>query len=325
MCYTIPMSTKNKVLDLLESTNEYLSGESIASQLNVSRASIWKAIKSLQKEGYHIVAIPNKGYKIEEDFDVLSYDGIKKYLHVECDLEVKDVVTSTNTVLSEKANQGAKDGLVVVSGMQTNGKGRMGHTFHSPQDTGVYLSVLLRPKNMSPMEATNITSMAAVSGCEAIEKLSKENAQIKWINDIFIKNRKVAGILTEASINMELVTVDYVIMGIGFNVYTPEDGFPEEIKNIADSILKKKIYDGRNQLAAYFINSFLTYYKNWNKEEYHSEYVKRSMVLNKEIWIDSAEGIKKVFAKDIDQDFQLVIIDNGIEKKVSSGEVHIKL
>ncbi|MCF0106266.1 MAG: hypothetical protein HUJ53_05850, partial [Holdemanella sp.] len=85
------------------------------------------------------------------------------------------------------------------------------------------------------------------------------------------------------------------------------------------------VYDGRNKLAAYFINSFMKYYYNWNKDEYHSEYVKRSMVLNKEIYIDTPEGLKKVFAKDIDKDFQLVIIDEGKEKKVSSGEVHIKL
>ena len=232
------MSTKNKVLDLLESSNDYLSGEHIAGMLDVSRASVWKAIKSLQKDGYHIEAVSNKGYKIEQDFDKLTLEGIHKYLDIGCRVEVEDVVTSTNTLLAQRAAHGEKEGLVLVAGMQTKGKGRTGHTFFSPEDTGVYLSILLKPQNMSPMEATNITSMAAISACEAIEKVSGNNPQIKWINDVFLNGKKICGILTEASINMELITIDYVIMGIGFNAYAPKGGFPDDIKDIAGSVLQ---------------------------------------------------------------------------------------
>lgn len=320
------MATKQEVLKLLENNdNHYFSGEEIAKKLNVSRAAVWKAIKSLQKEGYSIDAISNKGYALKEESDVLSKEGILKYLEVECDLEVENIVTSTNTLLVQKAIEGEKEGTILVAGMQTKGKGRTGHSFHSPKDTGVYLSILLRPTTRTPMEATNITSMAAVSACEAIEKVTNENPQIKWVNDVFVDMKKVCGILTEASISMESKLMEYVVMGIGLNAYIPEGGFPEDIKDIAGPIFKQKENEGRNKLAAAFINSFMNYYNNWDKKEYYDAYKNKSMILNKEIYVVTPEGNKTVFAKDIDENFELVVDDHGVERVLSSGEVHIKL
>lgn len=317
------MSVKSEVLKLLQNEPSYLSGEDMAQTLNVSRTAIWKAIKSLQNEGYEIFAISNKGYKLG-NADILSKEGIEQYLTVDCELEVESLVTSTNTLTVQKAVAGQKERYVMVAGAQSKGRGRTGHTFYSPEQTGIYLSILLKPENTTPFEATNITSMAAVAACEAIESLGK-NPEIKWINDIFINKRKVSGILTEASINMETRLMDYVVMGIGLNVYTPKEGFPEDIKDIAGSILEDTIRDGRNKLAAAFINSFLTYYENFKEKTYYESYKSHSMILGKEVFVDTKEGRKKVFAKDIDPNFELIIIDDGVEKTVSSGEVHIKL
>ena len=318
------MSTKNEVLALLfNHPNEYLSGQVMAEQLHVSRGAIWKAIKALEKDGYSIEAITNKGYSLKNNQDILSKEGIEKYLTVECDLHVEEEVTSTNAILVKKATEGEKEGYILIAGKQTKGKGRVGHTFYSPRSSGIYMSILLRPA-LTPMEATNITSMAAVSACEAIEKVGVK-AEIKWINDIFVDKKKCCGILTEAAISMETKMMDYVVMGIGLNVYEPDGGFPEDIQNIAGSILKERRVNGRNELAGYFINSFMNYYHSFNKKEYYDAYKEHSMVLGKEVTVTMNGKLKKVFAKDIDENFELIIIDDGVEKTVSSGEVHIKL
>ena len=319
------MSTRSEVLKLLEENKgQYFSGEEIAKTCNVSRNAIWKTIKKLQSEGYPIDAISNKGYCLNESSDIVSIEGIKKYLTKDYDIQVEPVVTSTNTLVVQEAVKGREEGYILVANAQTKGKGRTGHTFYSPDSTGVYLSILLRPNSLSPMEATNITSMAAVSACEAIESFDIE-PKIKWINDIFVDGKKVVGILTEASINMETRLMDYVVLGIGFNVYVPENGFPEEIQSIAGSILKEKVNDGKNKLVAKFIDSFMNYYKNWNKEDYYQSYKDHSMILNKEIYIVTPQENKYVYAKDIDKNFELVVEDQGEEKVLSSGEVHIKV
>ncbi|MDO4467097.1 MAG: biotin--[acetyl-CoA-carboxylase] ligase [Bacillota bacterium] len=317
------MSIKNEVLKLLQNNANYLSGEDMAQQLNVSRTAVWKAIKSLQHEGYEIFATSNKGYKLG-NADILSKEGIEQYLTVDCSLEVQSLVTSTNTLMVQRAIAGEKEKTILIAGAQSQGRGRTGHTFYSPEQTGIYLSILLKPENTTPYEATNITSMAAVAACEAIESMGKQ-PEIKWINDIFINKKKVSGILTEASINMETKLMDYVVMGIGLNVYAPKEGFPEDIKNIAGPILDKTIRDGRNKIAAAFINSFLTYYENFKDKTYYESYKSHSMILGQDVYIDTREGRKKVFAKDIDPNFELIIIENGKERTVSSGEVHIKL
>lgn len=319
------MSTKDKVLVLLENNKGiYFSGEQIAKECEVSRAAIWKTIKKLQSEGYQIDAVSNKGYALVEDSDILSETGIKKYLEADVDVHVEQVVTSTNTLVVQKAIQQEKEGYILIAGEQTKGKGRTGHTFYSPNQTGVYLSILLRPNTLSPMEATNITSMAAVAACEAIEKFGID-PKIKWINDIFINGKKVSGILTEASISMESKLMEYVVLGIGFNVYEPDGGFPQDIQNIAGSIFSKKEEDGKNKLAAYFINSFMKYYLRFDKQEYYQSYKDHSMILNKEIYIVTPEGNKYVYALDIDKNFELIVDDQGERKILSSGEVHIKV
>ena len=319
------MSTKAEVLKLLEENKgQYFSGEEIAKVCNVSRNAIWKAIKKLQSEGYKIDAISNKGYSLSLESDILSVEGIQKYLKDDSlDIHVETCVTSTNTLTVQQAIAGQKEGYILISGMQTQGKGRTGHSFYSPERTGLYMSILLRPP-YSPMEATNITSMAGVAACEAMESFGLE-PKIKWINDIFLNGKKVVGILSEASISMENLLMDYVVLGIGFNVYAPENGFPQDIKDIAGCLFTERINDGKNKLAAAFIQSFMKYYRNWNKEDYYQSYKDHNFILNKEVQITTPNGLKTVFAKDIDKNFELIVEDNGQEKVLSSGEVHIKL
>ena len=288
------MKTKEHLLALFEKNKgTYFSGEEIAAALSVSRAAVWKAVQSLRREGYEIDAVPNKGYSLSSQTDILSAQGIRKYLEPACagvKLTVLQTAGSTNAIARERAAAGAKEGDTVIAACQTNGKGRFGRSFFSPAETGIYMSLILRPAHGSSQRAVKLTTMAAVAGCEAIEAATGEKAQIKWVNDLYLNGRKVGGILTEASLGLENDFLDYVVLGIGINVYPPGNGFPEELRQIAGAVLPKARSDGKNHLAAEFLNRFMFYYSDPENADYAGEYRRRSLAVGKEIQVHSHGG-----------------------------------
>lgn len=323
------MGTREKLLLLFE-TNKgiFFSGEEIAGRLSVSRAAVWKAVKTLRNEGYVIDAVPNKGYCLSEDTDILSVQGVEKYLSPLCkDLEfdLLPVVDSTNTRVYEQAVAGAKEGYTVIAANQTKGRGRRGRSFYSPADTGVYMSILLRPKQYSPNQALELTTMAAVAACEAIETVSGKEPQIKWVNDIYLSGRKVSGILTEASFELENGFLEYAILGIGMNVFEPKEGFPEEIKEIAGAVFDAPRQDGKNHLVAEFLNHFMEYYKGASKEEYVQAYRRRSFLIGKEIRVLCGKESRNAIALDVDEACHLIVrYEDGTREALSSGEVQVR-
>lgn len=324
------MGTKEKLLALFEENKGvYLSGEEIAEKLSVSRTAVWKAVKTLRSAGYQIDAVQNKGYSLSVKTDILSAQGIQKYLRSVCsDLEITvlSAVDSTNTWIREKAAAGAPEGYTVIANCQTNGKGRIGRRFFSPGETGLYMSILLRPQQYSSQQAVRFTTMAAVAGCEAIEAVSDNTAQIKWVNDIFIEGKKVSGILTEASFGLENGLLDYAVLGIGINVYPPSGGFPDELKNVAGTVFQEAQNDGKNRLASAFLNRFMTYYTAPEETNYAEKYQKRSLVIGKEIQVLLPDGAKKAVALDVDTDCRLIVrYENGETEKLSSGEISVRL
>ena len=197
------VTTKERLLTLLETRRgSFLSGEEAARELAVSRAAVCKAVKALRQAGYPIDAVTNRGYRLSEQGDVLSAQGIAKYLNPELRPLVEKTLDSTNAAVRRLAEQGAPEGTVVLAGSQTQGRGRYGRTFYSPEDTGVYLSLLLRPAG-DPQQTVLLTAAAAAAMCQAMEALGVENPGIKWVNDIFLSGRKVCGILCEASFSLE--------------------------------------------------------------------------------------------------------------------------
>lgn len=323
------MGTKEKLLSLFEEQKgTYLSGEEIAERLSVSRTAVWKAVKSLRNEGYEIDAVPNKGYSLSVHTDILSAQGIQKYLNGACcdmELYVLPETGSTNTLLREKANAGAAEGCTIIAGAQTEGRGRMGRSFYSPADTGIYMSILLRPVELTPVQAVGLTTMAAVAACEAIEEVSGRQAQIKWVNDIFMDGKKVSGILTEAALGLESGSLDYVIVGIGINAYPPKEGFPQEIDRIAGAVFPKRQNDGKNHLAAAFLNRFMEYYSKKQNADYVEKYRERSLVIGKEIRVLSSGGERKALALDVDKECHLLVrYEDGSTERLSSGEISIR-
>lgn len=189
------MTVKEHILALLDSRKgEYLSGEDIAGQLSVTRSAVWKAIKSLQTEGYSIQAVTNKGYSLSAQTDILSAAAVSRYLDArgqKLSLEVFKSVVSTNEMVKTLASGGEAEGKVILAEEQTAGRGRKGRPFFSPSGTGIYMSILLRPK-LSAADATLLTTSAAVAVALAIESVSGLSTQIKWVNDVFMNGKRYA-------------------------------------------------------------------------------------------------------------------------------------
>ena len=324
------MTTKEKLLALLEdSKGTFFSGEEIARTLQVSRAAVWKAVSALREDGYTIDAATNKGYRLSPDSDILSPQGIRRFLKPEyrdLDLTVLPTAPSTNALVREKANQGCPEGCVIVACEQTDGRGRYGRQFFSPVDSGVYLSLLLRPTAYSPQQATCLTAAAAAAMCQAIEAVTGQQPGIKWVNDIFLHGKKVCGILTEAAVGLETGTLNYMVLGAGVNLYPPVKGFPEEIQPIAGSVLERSCPEAKNRLVGEFLNRFWYFYTHPECRAYLEDYRARSLAIGQNVTVLYAGKAVSAYAYGIDDDFRLLVrYDSGKTEALSYGEIRIQL
>ena len=240
------------------------------------------------------------------------------------EVEYKSIVTSTNDIVKELAKNGKAEGYTLIADSQTAGKGRLSRSFYSPSKTGIYMSILLRPK-ISPEKFTDLTPLAAVAVSLAIEKVFKIKAEIKWVNDIYCSGKKVCGILTESGTDL-VSGSPFAVVGIGVNVCKPTGDFPDEIKDKAGAICDSIDEETKCKFAAEILNEFYGYYKNIENKSFYFEYKKRSFILGKKIeFIKDGKDITAV-ATDIDENFSLIAkADNGEAFKIFSGEVSIKI
>ena len=239
-----------KILDILTSTSEYVSGQALAEELGVSRQAVWKEIQSLRSRGYDIESVTNRGYRLTSMPDYLNAPAVKAALNAKiigCELTVLDSVGSTNDYLKQRGAEGCKSGAVAATREQVNGKGRLGRTWQSKRDENLAFSVLLRPK-MAPYEVASVTPLAGLAVCKALREFTGLDCRIKWPNDVIVGKKKLCGILTEMS--AEFDAVEYIVTGIGVNV--DQVMFPEEIAYKATSLLLEtgRHYDKNKLLAA---------------------------------------------------------------------------
>lgn len=323
------MKVKDELLMLFENNvDKCMSGAAIAKELGVSRNAVWKAVTALCEEGYDITSFQGKGYVMRSCKDIISGISVEKYLKRKelFDIQVFDSVSSTNTLLKEEAVGGMKEGRVIIASNQTMGRGRLGRTFYSPSGTGIYMSILLRPVYQAKY-SLSITTAAAVAVAKAIEDVADVTAMIKWVNDIYVDSRKVCGILTEASVNVENSTLEWAVLGIGINIVPPKGDFPDDIKDRAGTIFANDRYEGqiKSRLAAGVINYFWEYYEHLDDNSFMDEYRNRSFVTGKNVLISDRDGMKEAVVKGIDDDAGLIVeYPDGTTKVLSSGEISIK-
>lgn len=232
------MTTDAQILAALRSAeNSGVSGADLSTKLGISRAAIWARIEELRKLGYDIEASPHLGYRLRNDPDLLVADDLIARLGktsvIGRDIRVFEQTTSTNDVIEKLARDGVKEGVAVFAESQTKGRGRLGRQWSSPTRKGLWLSILLRP-DLRPLETTQLTVAAATALRRAIQQATGLRAEIKWPNDILFRGKKLVGILTELS--AELDRVRHITLGIGVNVNQTAADFPPDLRKLATSL-----------------------------------------------------------------------------------------
>jgi BirA family biotin operon repressor/biotin-[acetyl-CoA-carboxylase] ligase len=275
------MTTDAKILSALRRNPNGVSGAHLAEQLAISRAAVWARIEELRQVGYGIEAGPHFGYRLVSSPDALHADDLLAHLAVlpverdsvgrdsvepkstiragiretfappkiiGRDIQVFKETTSTNDVIEKLARDGVREGVVVFAESQTRGRGRLGRKWVSPANKGLWFSVLLRP-DLHPQETTQLTVASATALRRAIIAQTGLRPEIKWPNDILIGGKKVAGILTELS--AELDRVKHIILGIGVDVNVAADELPPEVRQLATSLkIEAGAHISRVELAA---------------------------------------------------------------------------
>lgn len=249
---------------------------------------------------------------------------LEKYLNQKLNITVFQELDSTNNYLKKLGSQGEKEMQLVIAETQTGGRGRMGRSFYSPNGTGIYFSLLLHPE-FSAEKSLFLTVMAAVSVAETVMKYNSNDVKIKWVNDIYIDGKKVCGILTEGAINGNQM-LDYAVVGMGINVVAPENGFPDDIKDIATSLFPgNKEENIKERIVADVVNRFFEMY-NGIDTDYIKRYKEYSYLTGKEINIISGENTRPATVIDITDNCHLLVKNEyGEIEEISSGDVSVRI
>ncbi len=257
----------------------------------------------------------------------MDTDRLNRLLGNRFDIRCFETVSSTNTLAREAALSGCEEGAVMVATAQTNGRGRMGREFFSPADTGLYLSVVLRPDEQT--QPLYITTAAAVAVAEAIEEVAGEPAAIKWVNDVYCRAKKVCGILTEGAYNDGLL--QFAILGIGINVFTPQSGFPDDLSTRAGAVFNAKTPRSdllKEELTAALLTRFWRYYEALGDKVHLPAYRRFDFLTGKEVHVLDLSGEirETVTVRGITDDFGLLVVaGDGKQTVLSSGEVSLQL
>ena len=310
---------KQRILDILKNADDFVSGEDISNKTGISRAAVWKHIKSLKNKGYEIDSVTNRGYRLVSSPDLITAEGITQNLNTEFigrRLFIYDETDSTN----ERAKaSGEIEGSVFIAEVQNHGKGSRGRGWVSPRGTGIWHSILLKP-DIPPSEVSQITLVAGLAVCKAIGM----DAKIKWPNDIVIGTKKVCGILTEMSAETDMV--HYVVCGIGINVNTEK--FDAEIKHRATSMyIESGDKQIRNDIIARELNYFEYYYKKFLEGGLCAildEYKENCVTIGRDVTVIYKKENVTGKAADIDENGALVVETADGTIRVTSGEVSVR-
>lgn len=319
---------KSKILKILKNNDDFISGERISEEFNMTRSAIWKYMNMLKEDGYMIESIPKKGYRIISSPDILTLDEIENDLNTRFigrKVHYYDSIDSTNKEAKKLATL-EDEGTVIISEEQTEGKGRLGRGWISPKGKGIWMSIILKP-NVEPVKVGAITLLGAAAVYNGLKNMNVDSL-IKWPNDILIDDKKICGILTE--MNAELNRINYLIMGIGINVNLDEDDIPPELKDRANSIkiYKNKEID-RKSLLANILNEFEKLYIPFAANGDVSIAIRicreNSASIDKEVKIIEGNKERLGRALDINNNGELIVeFEDGKVQNIYAGEVSIR-
>lgn len=257
--------------------------------------------------------------------DALCKTEILKNTKTSYNLTVLEEIDSTNIHLKQMAKKNAEPHTVIIAESQTSGHGRFNRKFHSPKSSGIYMSVLLKP-DLEAEKSVLLTAAAAVAVSDAIISLTGKKVEIKWVNDILLNGKKVCGILTEGAINPKTLKFDWAVIGIGINVYTPENDFCNEIKGIAGAVLDKTEGNFRNRLCAEILNNISYYCDKLENKAFIQKYKEYSAIINKRINVVRNGCTTPATALFIDDSCRLAVrYDDESQELLISGEISIKI
>lgn len=319
---------KTEILTILRESEGYVSGQQLCHQMGVSRTAIWKVIDQLKKEGYKIEAVRNKGYCLVESPDVMSLAEIESQLETTWagqKVSYFQTIDSTNIQAKKLAMEGAPHGTLVAADLQTSGKGRRGRSWESPSGTSIYMSLLLKP-DFLPGKAPMLTLVMALAVAKAVEEYAGEKTQIKWPNDIIMNQKKICGILTEMSAEMDYI--HYVVIGVGINVNTKT--FSLELSDTATSIYKEtgKVWK-RSALIATVLKYFEQYYQMFletgNLKQLQQIYQELLVNRDREVQVLEPGNHYKGIARGINETGELLVEkEDGTCEQVFAGEVSVR-
>ena len=323
---------KAEILKLLREADGYVSGQQLCEKFGGSRTAVWKVIRQLQEEGYQVEAVRNKGYHIVDSPDVMTKEELDSLMDTQWagrNIVYYDSVDSTNLRIKQMGDEGAPEGTLAVADKQTAGRGRRGRSWDSPSGSSIYMSLLLRPK-IEPDQAPMLTLVMALSVAEGImdcgDSCGNPDVKIKWPNDIVYQGKKLCGILTEMSADMD--QIHYVIVGIGINVQMTD--FPKEIQNTATSL---KLVTGktllRNELLAKVLEEFEVLYEQFVSAEslknLKAEYESRLANKDNRVNVLAPSGAWQGICLGIKEDGALLVQrEDGKVEEVIAGEVSVR-
>ncbi|MBN2259336.1 MAG: biotin--[acetyl-CoA-carboxylase] ligase [Clostridiales bacterium] len=317
---------KEKILNIMKKSKEYISGEELSRQLGISRTAVWKHIKNLKQAGYSIESKSGLGYCYVDGIEQMNKEELQIIIHELGDffknVEYFQAIDSTNVFAKNLRN---KENTLIVAKEQTMGRGRLGRQWESKSDQGIYMSLKIHP-DLMPSEAVNITQVASLAVARALRNIFNLDFKIKWPNDIVFEGKKTAGILTEMI--TEIDRIDQLIIGIGINVFN--ESFEGELKDKAISL--KQVTDvkiSRLELIKEILNEFIILYRQFTKSR-NLEFVLNeinafSSIVGKDIIAIDKGKTNYYKAEKIDKDGRLIVVDEkGIEKELLFGEISIR-
>lgn len=319
---------KAEILALLREKDGYISGQELCNRFSVSRTAVWKAINQLKESGYEIEAVPNKGYRLVGQQDVLNKNEIESRLYTKWagrELYYYESTDSTNLQVKRLMEEGAPEGVLVVGGEQKQGRGRRGRSWQSPPGTNIYMTLGLRPE-FQPDLAPMVTLIDALAVAEAVEQTCGLQTRIKWPNDVVIGGKKICGILTEMS--AETGYIHYVVIGTGINVNIKE--FPEEIRETATSLYLEK---GETVLRAPIVAKTMEYFESYYEKFIQTmdlsllmeDYNKRLVNKDAAVKVLDPQNEFEGTARGIDEKGQLLVErQDGTVETVYAGEVSVR-